>query len=401
MEMAKDAPSSKQEFDWFGPSLITSNAIGEKTCIELPRDPLESRRILRTQCPTVPGVYGWMNADEQLIYVGKSKSLRHRLLSYFAKTPNDPKVYRIRRAASQLIWEPITHELLALLREQELIHRWRPEYNSQGQPTRRQPAYVCLSNSVASHAFVAKRLTEKVLAAFGPMAGTGHLQESVEALNHVFRLRDCPDKTKFEFGAQLTLFEEPPRAKCIRFELGSCPAPCARTCSASEYKSNLRRAESFLRGNDTETLPMLEQAMNEASRKWHFERAAILRNHWEALNRLDRQLKRFRWSHSRINGILTCPLSRGRNLWAVFRNGALSATIPEPRSERQVNEAIDLLRFNQTKKWEPSAKILDINLQLIVSSWFRKNIDDLRQLRSFADTLDYCAAIIERYRRSA
>ncbi len=399
--MAKDAPSSKQEFDWFGPSLLTSKAIGEKTCIDLPRDLLETRKILHSHCPRVPGVYGWVNADEQLIYVGKSKTLRHRLLSYFAKTPSDPKAFRIRRAASQLIWEPITHELLALLREQELIHRWRPEYNSQGQPTRRQPAYVCLSNSVASHAFVAKRLTEKVHSAFGPMSGTGHLQESVEALNHVFRLRDCSDKTKFEFGAQLTLFEEPPRAKCIRFELGSCPAPCARICSIGEYKNNLRRAESFLQGKDTETLPMLEQAMNEASAKWHFERAAILRNHWEALDRLDRQLKRFRWSHSRIDGILTCPLSRGRNLWAVFRHGALAATIPEPRSERQINEAIDLLQTTQSQKWEPAAKILDINLQLIVSSWFRKNNNDLRQLRSFADAIEDCQSMVERYRRTA
>jgi len=102
--------------------------------------------MLHDQCPLTPGVYGWLDRNHQLCYVGKSKALRKRLLSYFAKTPADPKMGRIVRHSQRIVWEPVSHELLALIREQELINRWRPDFNKQGQPTRRQPAFLCVGD---------------------------------------------------------------------------------------------------------------------------------------------------------------------------------------------------------------------------------------------------------------
>ena len=132
------------DFQSFGPSFLADQTRGEMQWCELPREREEARRLVRQSCPSSPGVYGWLNSERQLIYVGKAKSLRNRILGYLARTPADPKMARIRRGSATLVWEPIADELLALLREQELIHRWRPEFNSQGQPTRRQPAVTSL-----------------------------------------------------------------------------------------------------------------------------------------------------------------------------------------------------------------------------------------------------------------
>ncbi len=390
-----------EEFESFGPSLITDRAMGEPTTVDLPSVAAEFRPTLRRECPTTPGIYGWLNQDRQLIYVGKSKALRHRLLSYFAKTPSDPKMLRIRQQSSQIVWEPIAHELLALLREQELIHRWQPQFNSQGQPTRRQPAFVCLSDSPAPHAFVAKRLPKNASAVFGPIMGTTQLNDSVEALNHQFQLRDCSDKTKFEFTDQLVLFAETVRAQCIRHELGSCPAPCARTCSPATYRSNVERAVAFLNGSDTTTLPHLERQMSDAAARFHFERAAVLRNQWQALSRLDRQLGRLKRLETVINGIMACPVSRSRRLWTVFRGGRLAATILEPRSARQAAEAAEALTNIHRQPVEASGNILDINLQLIVASWFKKNRDDIQRLVPTNEMAEACLIKAKGYSRSA
>ncbi|MBX3416923.1 MAG: GIY-YIG nuclease family protein [Pirellulaceae bacterium] len=389
------------EFTGLGVSKILDVAVGESQLVELPQDLSEARKLLREVCPRTPGVYGWLNGDQQIVYVGKSKSLRHRILSYFAKVPADPKMGRIRRASVRLIWEPIPHELLALLREQELIHHWRPEYNSQGQPLRRQPAFVCLSDSAASHALVAKRLTGKAQSVFGPIMGTNYLQESVESLNHVFKLRDCSDKTKFEFSSQLRLFEEASRAKCIRHELGSCPGPCASLCSVNDYRDNLQRAQVFLQGNDKTTLKDLEAQMLVAGKQRNFERAAILRNHWQALGRLDRQLNRLRTSQARINGVLITPLSKGRNLWAIFRHGVLHEAMAEPRSAGQAERLQTAIQSAFKSQPTPTSDILAINLKMIVHSWFGKYRDELGRLQTLESALETCEQIAVRYQRRA
>ena len=129
--------SPPPKFAGFGPSLLVQQTRRRVQAFDLPDDRMEARAMLHDHCPLTPGVYGWLDSNEQICYVGKSKSLRKRLLSYFAKTPNDSKAERIRNHSRRLVWEPMADELLALIREQELIYRWRPDFNTQGQPTRR------------------------------------------------------------------------------------------------------------------------------------------------------------------------------------------------------------------------------------------------------------------------
>ena len=384
-------------FGSFGPSLLADQTRGDPETLAIPASREEARQLIRIRCPSSAGVYGWLNADKELIYVGKSKSLRSRLLSYFAKHPSDPKMSRIREQACAIKWEPIIDELLALLREQELIHRWRPDYNSQGQPNRRQPAYICLSNSAAPHAFLARRLDAKYLNAFGPIAGFGDLAESIAGLNYVFRLRDCPDKTKFEFGDQLRLFSDSGRAACLRFELGSCPGPCAALCTKRAYQERLDQAVNFLKNGDAKIVDQLEQRMREAGRNRNFERAAMLRGQWESLSRLSRQLGRLRRAEQSINGVLNVLADRGRGVWLVFRNSQLVDSIVQPRSKQQATTAIQRMSYASTRTMQPASEILDINLQLIIAAWFRKNPQRLSELISFTEMGRVCYDIIARY----
>lgn len=386
------------DFSSFGPSFLADQTRGELQWRDLPREREDARRQVRLGCPDSPGVYGWLNSERQLIYVGKAKALRNRILGYLARTPADPKMARIRAASTTLVWEPIADELLALLREQELIHRWRPEFNSQGQPTRRQPAFICISDSAAPHVFLAKRLgSNGYQHAFGPIAGTQRLADSVQALNYVFGLRDCADKTKFEFGDQLRLFDEESRAGCLRFELGSCPGPCAALCTRPIYLERVTRAARFLTEGSVTFLQQLEARMLRAAAHRHYERAAMLRDQLESLKRLERQLQRLRAAERTINGILPVTVNRGRQVWLAFRGSRLVSSIVQPRSQQQASRALAELQRVERESLPPAREILEINLQLIIAAWFRKHPGRLDHLRDFSAIQAECEQLQRRY----
>ena len=380
--------SRPPKFDGFGPSILIRQTRGQLRGIELPADRATARKRLHDSCPVVPGVYGWLDANQQLVYVGKSKSLRKRLLTYFAKTPTDPKMSRIRQHSQSLVWEPISNELLALIRETELIHRWRPEFNSQGQPTRMQPAFLCVSNSPAPNVFLSRRLSKKAGIAFGPISGTNRLRGAIESLNHEFKLRDCPDKTRFEYSNQRQLFGDHKTAGCIRYELGTCPAPCAGKCSVSDYQGNVERLMAFLRGESTQILEQLKRQMISAAASQSFERAAAVRDNLNFLSWLDRRLASLRMAETTLNGILPIEARKNRTAWLVLRQGRLVESMPAPNAgkkdtQSRAETALTAIRKVARRKSDMPSNLLEMNLQLIILAWFRKHPSLKNSILSF------------------
>ncbi|HMP79388.1 MAG TPA: UvrB/UvrC motif-containing protein [Pirellulaceae bacterium] len=376
------------EFEQFGASTLPNELRGELRELTLPSASEDARRAIRSECPASPGVYGWISPDGRLVYIGKSKALRFRLVSYFAKQPADPKMGRIRRHASRLVWETVGDELLALLREQELIHRFRPDFNFQGQPHRRQPGFVAISNSAAPHAFAAKQFRISCQRAFGPIAGMKDLRQAVAVLNHYFRLRDCSDQIRFDFGQQGRLFADERRALCLRFELGSCPAPCAALCHKSEYQSGLQRAVDFLLGTNRSCLTDLKQRMEQAATRREFERAAILRDRLETLARLDRQLARLRKAEQTIHGILPIPFGKRKQLWLLFHRSRFAGYVVEPRTAQQQLNVIKRLTALKDQPPQLPQSSLDVHWQLILASWFRKSPTDLDRIVPFHTAIE-------------
>ena len=381
------------KFEGFGPSILAQQTRGRLKTHSVPQDRLEARAMLHDHCPLTPGVYGWLDNRDQLCYVGKSKSLRKRLLSYFAKTPADKKALRIRQHSQTLVWEPISNELLALIREQELIYRWRPEFNTQGQPVKRQPAFICISGGPAANAFFTKQITEKAVHSFGPVAGTGQLRAAVDSINQVFQLRDCPDKTKIEFNNQQQLFNNPQTAQCIRYELGSCPGPCAGNCSSSFYKSNVQRALKFIQGADISALATLDEHMKTAASNRSFERAAILRDHSDNLGWLNRRMKALRSAQKNFNGVLPIDARKKRKAWLVLKGGRLIGSAPEPKTPDRAHGAIKFLTDVAGQTDLMPANIMEMNMQLIMISWFRKFPGLKKTLIPFSDAIGTCEAI--------
>ena len=109
----------------------------------------ELRKRVMESCPKVPGVYGMLDRKGNLIYVGKSKSLRSRLLSYFAASNAREKGGRIIENTRAIEWETQPSEFAALVREQHLIRKFAPRWNVQGVPQRQRPVFLCLGRNPA------------------------------------------------------------------------------------------------------------------------------------------------------------------------------------------------------------------------------------------------------------
>ncbi len=381
----KDPPTIESgataTFQGFGRSLIHATARRPLQHLAYARDLAIARREIRQQVPCCPGVYGWLNRDGTLIYVGKSKSLRHRLVTYFAAETSDPKMSKIRRHSRRLVWEPLSHELLALIREQELITRLRPPYNVHGKPERQQPGFICISGGLAPTLFFARDVPRRAAHTFGPIAGRARLSEAIACLNYVFQLRDCPDKIKMQFSNQLQLFENEQSAQCLRFELKTCPAPCAGHCSRETYDYKVGKALRFLRGHDYRILGRLQQRMQQAAEQFSFERAGVLRDQWQQLQWLQRRIQQLKKATRRLNGVWILPGFDHGAHWMILRQGQLLESTAGPADPRS------MLACEQARTAEvlvPQTH-LQINLLMLLTSWIKKHPQQLGTLVPFED----------------
>ncbi|MGL4550277.1 MAG: GIY-YIG nuclease family protein, partial [Gemmataceae bacterium] len=208
----------RENFTGFGPCTLTG---GDRPLFGGRGRAGRLRALVRRAAPRAPGVYGMVDVNGNLIYVGKARSLRSRLMSYFV--PSRPeKAASIVGEARRLVWEPAANEFAALLRELELIRRWRPRWNVAGQPRRQRRVYLCVGRKPAPHAFVAAKVPSTADACWGPFPGQRRTREACDRLNDWFRLRDCPEKQVMRFADQNELFPVAYTAGCLRHEIGRC-----------------------------------------------------------------------------------------------------------------------------------------------------------------------------------
>ncbi len=356
----------------FGPDPLLPHArrpvvrVGERTRAALQRE-------VTQRCPTVPGVYGILDRTGVLIYVGKSKSLRQRLLSYFQASSRGEKSGRIIEAARCVQWETQPSEFAALLREQALIRRFRPRWNVQGIPERQRPVYLCLGRAPAPYFFTAAKPPQDLIASEGPFYGAARMSRAVDALNHHFRLRDCSQKTPFYFSDQLSLFDVDHRPACLRYETGTCLGPCAAACSRAGYDAQVNAAQSFLDGFNDEPLVAIKDSIDTASANRQYELAARRLNDYQSLDYLYRKLSYLAEVRRGYSFIYPVRGFDHCHTWYLIRAGEIADVLPAPVCDQSFAAVRE--RVQQWGKATQSA--LDrghgahAHTLNLVASWFR------------------------------
>jgi excinuclease ABC subunit C len=378
-------------FEGFGPSRFRppdAPVIGRRV-----RGKRQSRlrRLVREHAPKLPGVYGMLDDRGRLIYVGKAKSLRSRLLSYFRVNSRDPKAGKILDHTRFLLWEQAADEFAALLRELELIQRFGPRFNVLGRPGMQRYHYLCLGKSPAPYAYVATRPTGKELGAYGPLVSRVRSEDAARRINDWFKLRDCPQTVPLVFSDQAELFPMDRAARCLRYEIGTCAGPCAAACSRQEYGAGVRAAKAFLDGRDVTVLRQVRARMEEAAAEFQFEKAAAMRDRLAALEGLDNRLTLLRQARSKHSFVYPLTGPGGGERWYLIHRGEVRSVVGAPHDADERERTAAVIAGTFTEAAGPlSLTDGQVDSVLLVAAWFRNHPGEKAKLMTSAAALARC-----------
>lgn len=338
----------------------------------------ELRANIRQHAPKMPGVYGMLDALGRLIYVGKSKCLRNRLLSYFLPNNEEDKAGRIIESTSAIVWESQPSDFAAWMREQFLIRTLQPRFNVQGIPKRLRPVFICLGRGPAEQLYTARNEDAKAIAWIGPLQGASRANRAVEVLNRFYQLRDCSSKVPCGFTEQLQLFDIEPRPGCIRHEIQTCLGPCIRGCSRKAYETQVLKAKAFLAGQDDLPVEQLEAQMVAAAQRHLFEQATVLREDLRVVQWVSRRVTDLARARNTYTFVYPVSGANGKDVWYLIRRGQLEGALPAPRSATDKQRAQRLVQ-----RWLEEDRRLGTRFAArpeslaLIASWFRNNKAEL------------------------
>jgi len=229
------------------------------------------KAYLRT-LPEKPGVYRMMNADGDVLYVGKARNLKRRVANYTMPTKLPVRLQRM--VAETVTMEFVTThtEVEALLLESNLIKRLMPRYNVLLRDDKSFPHILITGDHDYPQLTKHRGTRDRPGQFYGPFASAGAVNRVMTALQRAFQLRNCAD----------TVFSSRTRP-CLQFQIKRCTAPCVGRVSREEYAAQVAEANAFLRGRSSDIQADLARAMQEASERLEFETAAKLRDRIRAL----------------------------------------------------------------------------------------------------------------------
>jgi excinuclease ABC subunit C len=343
------------------------------------------RSLVKKDAADRPGIYRMLSPTGEVVYVGKSKRVRTRLLSYFRCAYPEEKGARILREATAIDWEYTPSEFAALLRELRLIKTHRPRLNVAMKRDALHYAFIKITRGAAPKlAVVRGPSADDASVYYGPFVGAQRMEEALRELSDALMLRDCRSDMKMHFSDQQELFQLSPRTPgCIRYEIGKCLGPCVGGCSVAEYDQRVAMARAFLDGADDGPVEMLRRSMEEASESLHFERAASLRDKLSRLEDLREQFGRLRFAVEKLSFVYTVPGHAGEDRVYLVKRGVVRAELDKPRSSWQRTKLKRLVAdiFADGEKTSMSVPTHEIDELLLLSSWFRRFPDEMVRTR--------------------
>ncbi|WP_302888206.1 excinuclease ABC subunit UvrC [Streptomyces cucumeris] len=230
------------------------------------------------QIPDSPGVYKFRDEHGRVIYVGKAKSLRQRLSSYFQDLANlHPRTRTMVTTAAAVEWTVVSTEVEALQLEYSWIKEFDPRFNVKYRDDKSYPSLAVTLNEEFPRVQVMRGPKKKGVRYFGPYAHAWAIRETVDLMLRVFPVRTCSAGV-FKRSAQIG-------RPCLLGYIGKCSAPCVGRVTADEHRELAEEFCDFMAGRTGAYLRRLEQRMQEAAEDMEYEKAARLRDDIGALKR--------------------------------------------------------------------------------------------------------------------
>ncbi|MGH7580133.1 MAG: nuclease [Gemmatimonadales bacterium] len=338
------------------------------------------RQRIRARAENRPAIYRMLDADGRILYVGKAKRLRTRLMTYFRAAYPDDKAARILYAAHDIAWDYAPSEFSAYLGELRQIKQYRPAFNHRGNLTRRA-VFIKVSRGPAPRVYAGDTVTRDDLRCYGPFRSLARTGEAVRTLNDLLGLRDCVTSMPIVFSGQGDLFGSTRQAACMRHEFGFCSGPCAGFVAEREYGAKLETAIAFLEGRTIQPIDRVVSAMQEASTTDRFELAARWREKFEHLEWLLAATSRARTAVDLLTFVYRDPGTYGDDRVYLVRQGVVRATFADPTTPIE-SEAFRAVVAAELARQDPAPGPLpleSVDEILLLMAWFRAHPDALRR----------------------
>src|SRR5215468_10125427 len=217
--------------------------------------------------PQGPGVYRMVGAGGEVLYVGKAKNVRKRVLSYARPTGEVTRIARMVAITSAIEFVSTATETEALLLEANLIKRLRPRFNVLLRDDKSFPYILITKGDRPAQILKHRGARNREGDFFGPFAAVNAVNRTITALERAFLLRSCSD----------TVFDSRSRP-CLLYQIKRCSGPCTGEIAPADYEELVREAKAFLSGKSHAVKEELAHEMDQAAEVLHFERAAVLRD---------------------------------------------------------------------------------------------------------------------------
>jgi excinuclease ABC subunit C len=228
--------------------------------------------------PDAPGSYQFLDADGRVLYVGKAKSLRHRLPNYWQDPAGlPPRTAQMVAQADRVEWVVVATEVEALMLEHSLIQAHKPRFNVRLKDDKSYPWLAVTVSEEWPRPIVYRGRKRKGVRYFGPYGHVGALRETLDLLLRSFPVRTCSD-TKFRRHERLG-------RPCLLYDIERCSGPCVGAVGHPQYAQMLDDLMRFLSGETAPIVARLEREMKEASAALEYERAARLRDQLVAVRK--------------------------------------------------------------------------------------------------------------------
>jgi excinuclease ABC subunit C len=219
--------------------------------------------------PKGPGVYLFKDAAGKILYVGKARSLRKRILSYFQPSrPLEAKHLKLLEEVKQLDWVTTGSEAEALLIEASFIKETQPKYNVALRDDKSYPFLKITVDEPFPRLYIGRGTGELGVKTIGPFANASLLRQALQAIRRVIPFRTCRTM---------------PKRACLDYHMKLCQAPCEGLVTPQQYQEDLARVFQVMQGKKHEVVRELEEKMHLAARQRRYEEAARLRDQIQGL----------------------------------------------------------------------------------------------------------------------
>ena len=249
--------------------------------------------------PEDPGVYVMLDADGNVIYVGKAKVLKNRVKQYFYSNKKPEKVAAMVSNIADFYYIITTSEIDALSLENNLIKKYKPHYNILLKDDKTYP-YIKVNLKDKFPAFsVTRKIRRDGAKYFGPFMGGVNAKDTLEIINTAFTVRTCDVK----------IDPDKPRKECLEYHIGRCLAPCAGLVDEKTYAERVRGAVDFLSGADEDVEKLLIEKMTKFAGLEEFELALSYRDKLKMLEKI--KLKRLTALNKFVNADVIAATENG------------------------------------------------------------------------------------------